>query len=155
MMIPAGKTIFTFFTLAIIYGCHTLPPVAEPLEIKPPKITDETITATAPSPPPQPPLPEPTPAPNLPPAKSTEQTIKKPSTYLVSEGELLWSIAKRPEIYADPLLWPLIYQANRDQIKDPRHIYAGQILSLPRNFSANELEEARNRARKSDFFSHE
>ena len=65
----------------------------------------------------------------------------------------MWVIAKRPDVYGDPLLWPLLYQANRDQIKDPRKIYAGQILTIPRNISDEERKNARNFAKKSDFFS--
>lgn len=86
---------------------------------------------------------------------TSERVVKPRLNYTVSEGELLWSIAKRPDIYGDPLLWPILYQANRDQIKDPRKIYAGQILSIPRNISENEREDARNRAKKSNIFSHE
>ena len=84
-----------------------------------------------------------------------ERSIKLRLSYTVSEGELLWTIAKRPDVYGDPLLWPLLYQANRDQIKDPRKIYAGQTLAIPRNVSDEEREKARNLAKKSDFFSPE
>lgn len=87
--------------------------------------------------------------------KANERIVQPRVSYTVSEGDLLWSIAKRPDIYGDPLLWPLIYQANRDQIKDPRKIYAGQTLSIPRNISESEREEARNRAKNSDFFPQE
>lgn len=75
--------------------------------------------------------------------------------YTVKEGDLLSTISQRPDVYGDPLLWPLLYQANRDQIKDPRTIYVGQILYIPRNTSESEREEARIRAKKIDFFSHE
>ncbi len=75
-----------------------------------------------------------------------------PTRYVVSEGEALWGIAARREIYLDPLLWPLIYKANRDQIKDPRQIYPGQVLNIPRNATSAELEEARDKARRSDIF---
>jgi nucleoid-associated protein YgaU len=75
-----------------------------------------------------------------------------PSTYIVNEGETLWLIAARNEIYADPLLWPLLYKANRDQIKDPAHIFPGQQLNIPRNLSDAEYEKARDTARNSDLF---
>lgn len=83
------------------------------------------------------------------------QTSKPRLSYTVSAGELLWGIAKRPDVYGDPFLWPLLYQANRDQIKDPRIIYAGQTLTIPRNVSEEEREKARILAKKSDFFSPE
>lgn len=84
-----------------------------------------------------------------------ERIAQPRSSYTVSEGELLWTIAKRTDIYSDPFLWPLLYQANRDQIKDPRKIYAGQTLSIPRNVSDEEREKARSMAKKSNIFSPE
>jgi nucleoid-associated protein YgaU len=48
--------------------------------------------------------------------------------------------------------WPLLYQANRDQIKDPRQIFPGQSLSIRRDMTETELEDARQRARESDIF---
>ena len=84
-----------------------------------------------------------------------ERSVKLRLNYTVGEGELLWTIAKRPDVYGDPLLWPLLYQANRDQIKDPRKIYVGQTLTIPRYVSEEERENARNLAKKSGFFSPE
>ncbi|MBE0597892.1 MAG: LysM peptidoglycan-binding domain-containing protein, partial [Desulfuromonadales bacterium] len=72
--------------------------------------------------------------------------------YQVGADETLWAISARREVYGDPLLWPLLYQANRDQIKDPRQIYPGQVLSIPRDTSSREREEAREKARRSDIF---
>jgi len=74
------------------------------------------------------------------------------SDYTVNEGETLWSIAARRDVYSDALLWPLIYKANRDQIKDPRQIYPGQSLTIPRDFSEQDKETAREVARRSDIF---
>lgn len=75
-----------------------------------------------------------------------------PSQYTVTDGETLWIIAAQNEIYQDPLLWPLLYRANRDQIKDPRRVYDGQTLTIPRNQNESEIAEARATARKSDIF---
>jgi len=72
--------------------------------------------------------------------------------YVVNEGEVLWGIAARKDVYADPLLWPILYKANRDQIKDPRRIYPGQVLSIRRGISNAEAQEARETARHSDIF---
>ena len=72
--------------------------------------------------------------------------------FTVHSEESLWTIAARKEIYGDPLLWPLIYKANRDQIKDPQRVYPGQTLNIPRDISIDELEDARDRARKSEIF---
>ena len=73
---------------------------------------------------------------------------------IVSVGETLFSLSSRQDIYGEPLLWPLIYKANRDQIKDPQHIFEGQLFSIPRDKSEAELEAARKGARESDLFPH-
>ena len=49
--------------------------------------------------------------------------------YRVQAGDTLWSIAE--VVLGDPSLWPALYRANRDRIKDPRHVYPGQRLSIP------------------------
>ena len=45
--------------------------------------------------------------------------------------ECLWNIAKYKFHYNNPLLWKLIYQANKKIIKNPNLIYPGQILWIP------------------------
>jgi len=80
------------------------------------------------------------------------KTRPLPTVYRVGTGENLWTIAAQQEIYGDPLLWPLIYQANRDQICDPRQVYQGQTLSIPRKVSGEEKKAARQKALKSDIF---
>ncbi len=67
----------------------------------------------------------------------------RPNSYTVRRGETLPQIAARNEIYNDASLWPLIYRANRDQIRDPKHLWPGQILTVPRNFSHVEAVEAK------------
>ena len=47
----------------------------------------------------------------------------------VRPGETLWAIAKIT--VGDPTLWPALYLANRDQIKDPALVYPGQRLAIP------------------------
>jgi nucleoid-associated protein YgaU len=70
----------------------------------------------------------------------------------VSVGETLFSLSSRRDIYGEPFLWPLIYKANRDQIKDPQQIYKGQVFAVPRDKSEQELAAARKEARESDLF---
>lgn len=70
----------------------------------------------------------------------------------VREGETLSNIAARQEVYGDPLLWPLVYKANRDQIKDPKRIFPGQSLVIPRDKSEEEKEAAREEARSLELF---
>ncbi|HEU5185916.1 MAG TPA: LysM peptidoglycan-binding domain-containing protein [Gemmatimonadaceae bacterium] len=49
--------------------------------------------------------------------------------YTVVAGDSLSKIAKRE--YGDAQKWRQIYEANRDQIKDPDLIYPGQVLTIP------------------------
>jgi nucleoid-associated protein YgaU len=49
--------------------------------------------------------------------------------HVVRAGESLSTIA-RSEL-GSLGLWPLIYRANRDRIKDPTRIYPGQRLTIP------------------------
>jgi len=75
-----------------------------------------------------------------------------PGVHVVRPGESLWTIAAQRLIYGDALQWPLIYKANRDQIKDPRQIYPKQELTIPRGVSTEEVEAARETARRSEIF---
>ena len=67
--------------------------------------------------------------------------------YQVVRGDSLWSIAGKQEVYDNPYEWPLIYKANRDQIKDADLIYPGQDFSINRNPAAADLEMAINPAK--------
>ena len=49
--------------------------------------------------------------------------------HVVRPGESLWRIAAAAT--GDATLWPLLYRANRDQIKDPSLLYPGQRLTIP------------------------
>jgi nucleoid-associated protein YgaU len=64
-------------------------------------------------------------------------------SYTVRRGETLPQIAARTEIYNDSSQWPLIYRANRDQIRDPKQLWPGQVLKIPRHFSRDEALEAK------------
>jgi len=71
-----------------------------------------------------------------------------PVTHTVKRGETLPQIAAQSDIYNDYRLWPLIYRANRDQIRDPKHVWPGQVLRIPRNSSREEYSEARRYAQE-------
>ena len=47
----------------------------------------------------------------------------------VKKGETLWKIAER--YYGDGSLYPKIFEANKDTLKDPNLIRAGQKLRIP------------------------
>jgi nucleoid-associated protein YgaU len=51
------------------------------------------------------------------------------ATHQVRRGDTLTSIAL--DTFGDSSLWPAIYLANRDQIKDPSRVYPGQLLKIP------------------------
>ena len=55
----------------------------------------------------------------------------KEVSYTVVKGDNLWNIAKKKEHYANPFAWPIIYKANRDQIKNPDLIYPKQVFRVP------------------------
>ncbi|MGK9476116.1 LysM peptidoglycan-binding domain-containing protein [Melioribacter sp. OK-6-Me] len=59
--------------------------------------------------------------------------VEAPSeiNYTVVKGDCLWNIAKKKEHYDNPFAWPMIYKANRDQIKDPDLIYPKQVFKIP------------------------
>ena len=61
----------------------------------------------------------------------------------VKPGETLALIAGRA--LGDSRLWPAIYAANRDRIKDPARVYPGQQLAIPA-LSEGEREAARREA---------
>lgn len=50
------------------------------------------------------------------------------SIVVVQPGDSLWRIARRT--HGDGLAYTLIYQANKDQIRDPDLIYPGQVFTL-------------------------
>jgi len=60
---------------------------------------------------------------------------KKITTYTVGtwaeNRDCLWNIAGKIDIYADPFMWPKIWQGNTDQIRNPDIIFPGQGLKIP------------------------
>ncbi len=75
------------------------------------------------------------------------QLEKRIRTYIVRSGDSLWVIAGRPEVYANSLLWPLIWQANVTVIRDPDRLRRGQVLKLRPHPSAQEIGDAVDTAR--------
>jgi len=69
------------------------------------------------------------------------------SVYTVDKGDSLWSIAGNSSVYGDPYQWPLIYKANRGQIKDADLIYPGQALDIDRGASSADIDAAINHAK--------
>jgi hypothetical protein len=70
-----------------------------------------------------------------------------PVTHTVTKGECLWWISEYKHVYNDPFMWPLIFKANRDKIKNPDLIYPGQQFDVPRyGFDLEEVKASRKEA---------
>jgi nucleoid-associated protein YgaU len=65
--------------------------------------------------------------------KALDMWIEAPKEimYTVVKGDCLWNIAKKKEHYGNGFAWPVIYKANRDQIKNPDLIYPKQVFKVP------------------------
>jgi len=78
---------------------------------------------------------------------AVEEVAPVVEQHVVKKGECLWWISEYEDVYNDPFMWPLIYNANKDQIKDPNLIYPGQEFSIPRTgFTEEEINESRKSA---------
>lgn len=62
----------------------------------------------------------------------------------VRDGDTLATIAALT--LGDPSLWPALYRANRDQIRDPARLYPGQRLEIP-TLSAAQRQAVRREAK--------
>ena len=56
------------------------------------------------------------------------EVLPASDVYVVVKGDNLWKIAKSQ--LGDGKLWTKIYEANKEEIKDPGMIYVGQELTL-------------------------
>lgn len=74
--------------------------------------------------------PQPEPSPSEPSAPvEPAQPTPAAGTYTVQKGDSLWSIAQR--LYGSGMKYALLFEANRDKVKDPNAIYVGQVLTVP------------------------
>jgi nucleoid-associated protein YgaU len=84
-------------------------------------------------------------------------------SHTVVKGDCLWWIAEDSSIYADPFQWPIIYDANRDDIDSTAHryghytreedwIYPDQVFDVPRGVSIDKISNARSRAGAPDAY---
>lgn len=71
----------------------------------------------------------PPPAPAAAPVSDTAAAPARSRIITIASGNTLWAIAR--ETYGDPYLYVQIFEANRDQIRDPNRIYPGQVFTLP------------------------
>ncbi|MCW9046718.1 MAG: LysM peptidoglycan-binding domain-containing protein [Gammaproteobacteria bacterium] len=68
-------------------------------------------------------------------------------SYEVVGGDNLWNISAKDNIYSNPYQWPLIYKANRGQIKDADLIHPGQVFDIDRSASGADVDAAVNHAK--------
>lgn len=68
--------------------------------------------------------------------------------YVVQSGDTLWVISGRPEIYGNPLLWPLIWQSNLQALPNPDRVSAGQTLRIRPNPTIQDVVDAVTYARE-------
>jgi hypothetical protein len=72
----------------------------------------------------------------------------KPTSYTVAKGDNLWKIAANEQMYANPFLWPLIWDANRGLIKDhPDLIYPDWVFKINRDYTDADAQKAEKTAR--------
>ena len=57
------------------------------------------------------------------------QLAAQPDQVLIQPGDNLWTIARN--FYGRGVLYTIIYENNREQIRDPNLIYPGQVFSAP------------------------
>ena len=62
-------------------------------------------------------------------SSTAPKTEKVDRTYTVVAGDSLSGIAKK--LYGDADKWRLIFEANRDSIKNPDLIHPGQTFKIP------------------------
>ncbi len=67
---------------------------------------------------------------SMPFSRATPVTAPPPEPFvIVQPGHSLWRLARRT--YGQGTRYTTIFQANREQIKDPDLIFPGQVLALP------------------------
>lgn len=56
------------------------------------------------------------------------------------DKDCLWNISGKQQIYNDPFMWPKIWQANSEKIRNPDVIFPGQVLTIPPSGPKNDAE---------------
>jgi nucleoid-associated protein YgaU len=62
-------------------------------------------------------------------ARANLTHVLEPGQAVVQPGDCLWTIARHS--YGRGVVYTAIFAANRDQIRDPRRIYPGQVFRMP------------------------
>jgi len=73
--------------------------------------------------------------------RAAEERLKRfPPNYTVVKGDSLWKISGMGTIYDKSIYWPIVYDSNDDQIRDPDLIYPGQQLQIPRGMTPEAMD---------------
>lgn len=59
-----------------------------------------------------------------------QAAAEQPQSIVIQPGNNLWRLSRK--IYGKGRLYTVIYEANRDQVRNPNRIYPGQILTAPK-----------------------
>jgi Tfp pilus assembly protein FimV len=129
-LVKVAPWIMALVALAFLSGCAAVCGVDEQPQAAPPPPPKKWEGAPAPV------TVAPAPAPAL------------PTTYTVEKCDDLWSIAAKPQIYHDALLWPCIFNANKAKIKDANKLKVGTVLSIPRDLTDAQKAACRAQANK-------
>jgi nucleoid-associated protein YgaU len=70
-----------------------------------------------------------TPDPTIATSTATQVEAPEPTRIVIQPGNNLWTLSR--QIYGAGRRYTVIYEANKDQIKNPRLIYPGQIITAP------------------------
>ncbi len=141
---PLWKVFLLGVAIAVASGCATAPTEEEPEPAAPEAAPEVELKPAQPG---EMDLGEPKP-PAQPMAEERVMVTEEGLTeYTVVRGDNLWDIASYRVIYGNPYQWPLIYKANTDKIADADLIYPDQVLVIPRDASAADIEMAIQHAR--------
>ena len=61
--------------------------------------------------------------------EAQQTAVGQERTHQVIRGETLWALAERH--LGNPFRWPLIFEANRQSIRNPHLIFPGQVFVIP------------------------
>ena len=80
--------------------------------------------------------------------QSLKASTEKTRGYTVQQGDSLSTIAARENVYGNSLLWPLLWDANRQTIPDPHRLRAGMTLQVRPSPTVEEVVQAIREARQ-------
>lgn len=80
--------------------------------------------------------------------RALQSSAKAPRDYRVQRGDTLSAIAAREGVYGNSLLWPLLWEANRERIPDPHRLKAGMTLTIRPSPTVAQVVEAIRTARQ-------